>query len=272
MAPNKREKHLADLRYYTLAGKELELASYLLAHSNLPGKRGNLELACAFADYIEEQYNSDAEQVLNYCISLISENPPSAEIVGNEEFLPFCGNFALGRIGKIDAAKEAEFLELLKRSAQDERWRIREAVAMAIQELMDARPEATIEKLQAWIHEDRDLIHRAVVAGLAEPRFMENKEIARKALDMHKTILARVANEAARRDADYKALVKGLCYTLSVIITGIEEEGFTYLETLIATEHPTVKKIVRENLKKKRLMRLNAEKVIELQQKLEGGL
>ena len=101
---------------------------------------------------------------------------------------------------------------------------------------------------------------------------MKDREIARVSLDIHKTILENVARESAIRDTDYQVLVKGLCYTLSVIITGIEDEGFAYLEALITTDHPIMKKIVRENLKKKRLTRLNAEKVVELQHTLEGAV
>lgn len=268
MKLSKRDKHLSDLQQYTLVNNKI--VSYLLAHSNLPGKRGNIELAFSFADYIEELYNVNTQQMFNYCVALISENPPHIHVTGNEEFLPFCGIIALGRIGKIDSTKESDVIELIKNSAQDERWRIREAVAMAIQEMMDIRPEAIIKTLQAWANEDNYLIHRAVAAGLAEPRFMKNREIARISLDIHKAILDRIAREPARRDTEYQALVKGLCYTLSVIITGIEDEGFTYLETLIETGHPVMIKIVRENLKKKRLARLNAEKVVELQHKLEG--
>lgn len=269
MKLSKREKHLVDLRKFTLADSETK--SYLLAHSNLPGKRGNIELAFSFADYIEEQYTTNTGQILmKFCVALILEHPFTPDVISNEEFLPFCAIVALGRIGKIDSTKEDDVLELLNVSAKDGRWRMREAVAMAIHELMDVRPQATIEKLYAWIHEDQFLLHRAVVAGLAEPHLMKDREIARISLDIHKIILGKVAREfAMHNDADYKVLVKGLCYTLSVIITGIEDEGFAYLEALINTDLPIIKKIVRENLKKKRLTRLNQEKVAELQHKLE---
>jgi hypothetical protein len=156
----------------------------------------------------------------------------------------------------------------VKSAAQDERWRIREAAAMAIQDIIDVRPEATMALLQSWIYEDSYLLHRAVAAGVAEPRFMKKRENARIALDLHKAILANVAHEANRRDPYYIVLVKGLSYTLSVVIVGIEQEGFAYLEDLLATDHPIIHKIVRENLKKKRLVRLNAENVAKLQQKL----
>jgi len=270
MTFRKREKHVADLRHYTRVNNEI--VSYLLAHSNLPGKRGNIELAFAFAEYIEDLYSTNPGQVFAFCVALIDENPPHMHVIGNEEFLPFCGIVALGRIGAIDTTQEPHVIAFLKSAAQDERWRIREAVAMAIQELMDVRPETMLATHQAWVHEDNDLLHRAVAAGVAEPRFMKNEAIARVSLALHKAILERIVNEPVRRDPEYQALVKGLCYTLSVVITGIEDDGFAYLEALIATNHPIMKKIVRENVKKKRLTRLNAEKVIELQQKLEGAV
>jgi hypothetical protein len=158
----------------------------------------------------------------------------------------------------------------MRSATQDKRWRIREAVAMAIQDLIDIRPEATIATLQSWVQEDNYLLHRAVAAGIAEPRFMKNREIARIALELHKAILENVAHKSDKRDPGYNVLVKGLCYTLSVVIVGIEQEGFSYLENLIAINHPIINKIVRENLKKKRLLLLNAENVAKLQHMLEN--
>lgn len=267
MKLSKKEQYIEDLSRYTLDNKEF--ISYLLGHSNLPGKRGNLELAFTFAEYIEKQYPIYPIPTLNFCEALITENPPSRRITGSEEFLPFCGVLGLGRIGKIDPSKEPEILVRLKSSAQDERWRIREAVAMALQDFMDARPEATFDILRSWINEDSYLLYRAVAAGIAEPRLMKEQVIAHIALELHKAILGKVVRESDRRNSDYNILVKGLCYTLSVVIVGIEREGFAYLNDLLDMNHPIVNKIVRENLKKKRLIRLNAKNVADLQQKME---
>jgi hypothetical protein len=262
----KRERHLVDLRRITFDNAELVV--YLLGQSNLPGKRGNLELAYAFAQYVEEQYPIYPELVMHFCETLITEHPPHKRVTGSEEFLPFCGVLGLGRIGKIDPVKEPDVMVYVKNAARDERWRIREASAMSIQDLMDVRPEAAIMTLQSWVHEDNYLLHRAIVAGIAEPRFMKKREIARVALELHKTILEHVAREDDHCDPDYIVLVKGLCYTLSVVIVGIEQEGFKYLDDLLATGNPVLHKIVRENLKKKRLLRLNAGNVARLQQRL----
>ncbi|MBN1559825.1 hypothetical protein JW998_06215 [candidate division KSB1 bacterium] len=263
---SKKDIHLQELREYSALGKELQM--YLLDHSNLPGKRGNLELAAAFRDYIEEIYAGNESPCLQYCLCLIAENPPEKSLIGNEEFLPFCAIVALGRIGRIDASKRNAVIELIKENAQDERWRIREAVAMAIQDLLAVDPAQLIHQLVKWTNENNPLLHRAIVAGLAEPPLMKNPTIARAALQMHKTIINKIEMEKNVRDIHFQVLVKGLCYTLSVIITGIEEEGFSYLEELVNKQHPVIRKIARENLKKNRLKLLNERKVAALQVKL----
>jgi hypothetical protein len=272
MELNKRERHLLELRRLkVIVDKAIE--EYLLDQSNLPGKRGNIELAFSFADYIEENYIiEDKLMLLDYCTKLISENKKEREVVGNEEFLTFCGIVALGRIGKIDKDQREEIIEILKTNAQDERWRVRESVAMAIQELlMSINPMETIRRLREWTREDNYLILRAVAAGLADPRLMENSEIAKESLDLHKLIITKIAeNQCKMRDEDFKVLVKGLCYTLSVVITGIEGEGFAYLGELVKDKNPVIKKIAKENLKKNRLKRLNKNKVLELQKKMDS--
>jgi hypothetical protein len=151
----------------------------------------------------------------------------------------------------------------------DRRWRIRESVAMAIQELMDVNPKETIEKLRKWVSAENYLIHRALAAGLAEPRLMKSREIAKESLAIHKQIIEKVDREKEIKSEDYKVLIKGLCYTLSVIITGIADEGFEYLEELSKNSNPVIKKIARENLKKNRLKRLNENKVLELKKIME---
>ena len=263
MEKSKREKQLFDLRNYSFSDNALE--NYLLSNSNLPGKRGNIELGFSFADYVEENYSKDKVNIFRYCLALISENNEQKNEIGNEEFLPFCAIVALGRIGKIDLTKKDEVIELLKTYAKDGRWRIREAVAMAIQELMDVNPKETIDKLIKWVDEENYLIQRALVAGLAEPRLLKNREIAKISLEIHKRIIEKIAKEKDIKDSDFQVLIKGLCYTLSVIITGIEDEGFNYLEELAKKNNPVIKKIVRENLKKNRLKQLNNSRVLRLQ-------
>ena len=270
MRKSKRENQLSELRAISFDSKAL--ANYLLSNSNLPGKRGNIELGFSFADYVEENYNRGNLSIFNYCLSLIDENNEQKNVIGNEEFLPFCAIVALGRIGKIDHTKKDEVINLLKKYATDGRWRIREAVAMAIQEIMDVNPKKTMERLIRWLDAKDYLVQRALVAGLAEPRLLKNYKIAKISLEIHKEIIKKVTKEKDIKDPNYQVLIKGLCYTLSVVVAGIEDEGFKYLEELARINNPVIKKIVRENLKKHRLRRLDNSKVINLQKIIQKTL
>ena len=265
---NKREEYLQALRSCDLSKEALEL--YLLENSNLPGKRGNLELAFSFGEYIEQIYPSNSSFCYQFCLNVISEYNAQKNEIGNEEFLPFCSIVALGHIGKTDQHKRVEILHIIKENAKDSRWRIREAVAVAIQELVAIDVSETLAELRKWIQDKNYLINRAIVAGLAEPRLMKNSSTAKESLDIHKKIIEMVASEESRSE-EYKVLVQGLCYTLSVIITGIQDEGFEYLEQLVNNANPTIRKIARENLKKNRLRLLNENKVLELQANLKAA-
>jgi len=269
MSLPKHERHLQDLKQYPLRDKALK--HYLLENSNLPGKRGNLELAFSFGDYIEEICGNDSSDCFRFCLDLISENPIERNTARNEEFLPFCAVVALGRIGKHHQNKRKNILGILKENAKDGRWRIREAVAVALQDLLVAAPDETISELKKWVREDHYLVHRAGAAGFAEPRLMKNVEIAKAALTVHKEIISRVEAEKDTKSEHFKVLVKGLCYTLSVVVTGNEAEGFRYLEELVKRKNPVIRKIVKENLKKNRLRRLNGNKVSELLNRLNDS-
>jgi hypothetical protein len=94
--------------------------AYLLAHSGLPGPRGNLELARAAADVC-------SKPALRRWARLGADEAPTGTA---EEFLAFCGVLGLGRALVED---DRRALDELRLHASDPRWRLREAVAMALQ-------------------------------------------------------------------------------------------------------------------------------------------
>ena len=93
---------------------------YLLEHSGLPGPRGNIELGLAAARVC------DAAQLRRWA-ALDAQAAPTG---GAGEFLAFCGVVGLGR---LLAEGDASALDELRTHADDSRWRVREAVAMALQ-------------------------------------------------------------------------------------------------------------------------------------------
>ena len=92
MELSKKERHLQDLRRYSLSDQTLK--SYLLEYSNLPGKRGNIELGFSFGEFIEELYANDELSCFQYCLDLITDYGENRNEYGNEEFLPFCAIIA----------------------------------------------------------------------------------------------------------------------------------------------------------------------------------
>ncbi|MBK8470265.1 MAG: hypothetical protein IPL45_10910 [Actinomycetales bacterium] len=108
--------------------------AFLTERSGLPGPRGNIELGQAAAE------EADPSTI-------------DALIATNDEFLVFCGVIGLGRILAEGGHNDlGSVRERLRAHAGDERWRVREAVAMAVQRLgvaVAADPERGLPRFLA---------------------------------------------------------------------------------------------------------------------------
>ena len=91
--------------------------AYLLERSGLPGTRANIELGHAVAD-------GGNQAIFDQLIAT------------DDEYLVFCGVIGLGQLLVSEAGPQ--ITQRLRAHAADNRWRIREAVAMALQRLGDA--------------------------------------------------------------------------------------------------------------------------------------
>jgi len=216
---------------------------YLLQESGLPGPRGNLELAQAVAD------EGDRELFLRYAAYSADRAPVNSPY----EFLAFCGVVGLGR---LLAEGDVALLQKLRRHASDPRWRTREAVAMALQRLGDADMERLITAMEDW-STGIPLEQRAAAAGLCEPRLLGRPEHARAVLHILDRITASVTGADERRSPEFQALRKGLGYCWSVAVVALPAEGKTLMEKWLSSADPDVRWIMRENLKKARLARMD---------------
>lgn len=227
---------------------------YLLRESRLPGPRANLELLAAF---IEE---APPEIVRRYA------SLPAAEAAAGtaREFLAVCGVAGLGR---LLAAGDRKAAAALRKHAADARWRVREAVAIALQRLGDADLSRLHTLAEAWSG-GSCLEQRAVVAGLCEPRLLREKRYASSTLKLLDRITASVPEGRERNDEGLDALRKGLGYGWSVAVVALPEEGKRRMERWLAAEDRDIQWIMAENLKKARLSRLDAGWVRAWQAKL----
>jgi hypothetical protein len=236
-------------------GDEKELTQYLISKSNLPGPRGNLELAQAFADLIAVTFSKNPERLWDLCIKAIKISSNEAPVNDPKEFLTFCGTYAIGAIGSVSSLLFDKALFLLKGLSRDSRWRTREAVAMGLQKMIARKPEETLNALDDWIENKDWLAMRAVVAGVAEPYLLRNVQTARKALEFHKKIFAKILATKERKSYEFKAMRKGLGYTFSVVICGLPKEGFRHMHKLASSQDVDILWIVKQNLRKNRLIR-----------------
>jgi hypothetical protein len=214
--------------------------SYLLRESGLPGPRGNLELAQAVAD------EGDLPRFERYLLN----TPDTAPVNSPYEFLAFCGAVGLGR---LLAEGDDRWLAVLRRCAADPRWRMREGVAMALQRLGDADMPRLVVGMRDWAR-GTPLEQRAAAAALCEPRLLREAAHARATLRILDAITASIARVKDRRSDAFRALRQGLGYCWSVAVAALPAEGKPLMEKWLASPDPDVLWIMRENLKKKRLI------------------
>ncbi|MHB8870498.1 MAG: HEAT repeat domain-containing protein [Thermoleophilia bacterium] len=247
----KTDEYRAQLRFLD------EWDAFLLKESGLPGPRGNIELAQVVVD------EGTPELFHRYLTFAAAEAPTKSPY----EFLAFCGVVGLGR---LLAEGDVAILPILRRCASDPRWRLREAVAMALQRLGDADMDLLIHEMLDWSSGSL-LEQRAAAAALCEPRLLGRPEHARETLHILNRITASLKAALDRRTEDFRALRKGLGYCWSVAAASLPDEGKSLMEEWFSEPDADVRWVMRENLKKNRLVRMDAAWVEEWRAATVGG-
>lgn len=228
---------------------------FLLAESGLPGPRGNLELLQAVADEgAEERF----ERYLAYSPELAPVNSPL-------EFLAACGVVGLGRIAAGE--ERPDLLAIIRSFASDPRWRLREATAMALQRIGLREMGVLLKEMALW-QSGNLLERRAVVAALCEPALLAVEQHALAVLDILDQITSGLQQVAERKSEPMRVLRQGLGYGWSVAVAACPARGKEYMEKWLACQDADVRWIMNENLKKKRLERLDAAWVAAARQRL----
>src|SRR5512143_1002671 len=137
---------------------------FLLKESGLPGPRANLELVQAVAN----------EGTLDLFQRYLTYTPDRASTNSPEVFLAVCGVVGLGR---LLAEGDLDQLAVLRQCANDPRWRVREAVAMALQGWGYSGLPGLLRAMGEWTKGPL-LERRAVAASLWEPRLFKERKHA----------------------------------------------------------------------------------------------
>jgi hypothetical protein len=181
-----------------------------------------------------------------------------------DEFLAMCGLVGLGR---LVAEGREDLVDELHAHASDPRWRVREAVAMALQRVGDAATDLLFQIVRGWVG-DRAYVQRAVIAAVSEPRLLKTQEASQAAIDLLDQVTANLAGMPDRRSDEFRTLRQGLAYCWSVVVAGNPSYGKPRVERWITSADPDVRWLLRENLRKARLARLDPAWVERLSDKL----
>ena len=229
---------------------------FLLSHSGLPGPRGNIELAQAVA---EEGNALLFERLRAYDADRAPVNTPS-------EFLAFCGVLGLGRLLEEGGLT---VLAALRGHAADPRWRTREAVAMALQRWGAQDFAALLAEMTHWSTGNL-LERRAAVAALCEPVLLRDPAQVNLVLRLLDQVTASFLEVEDRRSDPFQALRKGLGYCWSVAVAALPEEGREMMERWLDCGDRDVRWVMRENLRKNRLIRLDPTWVAAALARVDG--
>lgn len=225
-------------------------APFLMNNSGLPGPRGNLELAHAVA---QEGNKKQFEYFMTYSGA---ENTP-------EVFVFFCGVIGLGRL----AASEPNLFNRLREHASDPRWRVREAVATGLQLAGDQNIGLLLGEMKTW-SKGNWYEKRAAAATLAEPRLLKSPKYAKQALQILDKITASMQTNDKSKDESYKVLRQGMGYCWSVAVAALPDVGKPMMERWLNAEDKDIRWIMKENLKKNRLVKMDADWVKKCMKKL----
>ena len=210
----------------------------LLKNSGLPGPRGNLELLHSFAQ------NALASEIKE-CFSYLSDDLRNTP----EEFAAMCGIVGFCVRNRNDIG---EVLEKIRAYASHKSWRIRESVAIGIQEIAGNNMDGIIRGLEEWA-DGGDYEKRAVVAALCEPGLLKEKSAAIRLFRILEKITMPFERIEGKLTDGQNTLRQTLGYGWSVAVAALPARGKAAFESISGNSNRHIRWIAKENLKKHRL-------------------
>lgn len=237
-----------------LIGQPGFLEFYLRDQSRLPSARANVELAQDFSHLLAFKAPSCPYETRNLLNYLVREEK---QVVSNTpgEFVLMCGVLAFGFCAAAIPAWRSDIFPLLTHYACSLNWRVREATALALQNLLTADPGEILPALVELLERGDCLQQRACLAAISEPALLNSSEFVASALAMQRTAIERLHALPAvqRKRTDVRVLRQALGYTLSVVTAACPDEGFALMCEIATWNDLDINWILRENLKKRRL-------------------
>jgi hypothetical protein len=138
---------------------------------------------------------------------------------------------------------------------------------MGLQLLGDADVDKLVSLMQIWA-EGNLLEKRAAAAALCEPRLLKQARNADATLVILNKITASIEMVDDRHNDDFRILRKGLGYCWSVAVVASPDKGKALMERWLVAKDKDIRWIMKEYLKKKRLLRMDSQWVETWQERI----
>jgi hypothetical protein len=109
----------------------------------------------------------------------------------------------------------------------------------------------------------KEAYERTAAAALCEPALLANREHADRVLGLLDRMTASLPAADERRSKEFQTLRQGLGYCWSVAVAASPELGKRLMERWFSSPDRDVRWIMKQNLSKKRLSRVDGEWVAE---------
>lgn len=233
-----------------------EVQAFLLDRAELPSSRANRALVQAGA---EEVQGFRLEQ-------WVRKGPGEAPNDAPQVVLVVVGTVGLGR---LVAEGDQRHVGTLRSMASDPRWRVREAVGLALQRIGVEDTERAFAIAEDWAASGGPFEQRAAVAGIADPRLLEDPDLAQRALDLVDDVTSSFQQARTHDDEGLVALREALGRAWSVVVAAAPDRGRPRFEAWLAVDDPGVRWVLEENLKDERMRSIDREWAVRTLERLE---
>lgn len=253
-------------------GDRADLFRQLEVQSGLPGPRANMSLARAFSN--ECGRLGRKADALAYAMAKLT--PDEAPGASSKEFLVVCGVLAVGAraaVAKENATRD-KALALLEERADDPRFRVRDAVPVALATIGSKIGGDLALRLEPWM--DRYFHAAAVLRALAEPAWLETFHVDDHSAPIHLLheafVLAHEAPRSASRYPGYKVVVEALRWVPKALA---KRFGITVFDRLgiwaELVKGPEMREVILSNLDDPQLKKPYAGEIARIKERVEAS-
>lgn len=249
-----------------LAGDLTTLSKELRRASGLPGKHANLKVAWAFANECAAR-GARADALVTRLATLSADEAPGAT---DYEFLPICGVLAAGERAVTDAKARARFLKVLHGAADDLRFRVREAVPLALARIGEVFGDGLLAECARWT--DGYFHAAALLLSFREGEWLGSAHDTDALLARVDEAfqLARDASRAAARYPGYKALLDALYVAPALVALRVGPRAFSVFHPWVKTNEPSLREVVTRIVDHPKIAVRFPDEAAQLRAALEG--